>query len=368
MPPDEITVDLDSLDTTSFVVNWKKPNSYTEFDRYQASLTLRSAAPQIIDKDAPKSVKFSENLEPGRTYEIVIKTVSGNVASWPASKNVTTKPLPVLNLFSHLTSKNEIELKWVASNESQQDSFIVRYHELEAFNSDGPVKVVKNNKVLLQNLLDGRNYSISVFSVSNGIKSSESITFQATKPGTPVIETIESVNQQHTSFNITWKSDVTSRQDEFKVTYIRKDQPMKSRMEKKTKHNWIVLEDLYPGATYSINVSSLSYGLSSEPHAYIQTVYPKSPESLQIVKASNSTVILTWLAPKDSLIDNYIVRYRPISSTFWREIVTNITSNEINDLLPGEKYLLKVNTISNKVESLDAKEIEQVIILLVPII
>jgi len=360
LPPDEINVDLESLDTTSFVITWKKPSSYTEFDRYQASLTLRSAGPQIVDKDAPLRVKFSENLEPGRTYETVIKTVSGNVASWPMAKNVTTKPLPVLNLFSHLTLKNEIELKWVASNESQQDSFIVRYHELEAFNTDGTVQVVKNNKVLLQNLLDGRNYSISVFAVSNGVKSSESITFQTTKPGTPVIETLESVNAQHTSFNVTWKSDVTSRQDEFKVTYQRKDQPAKSKVEKKTKHNWIVLEDLYPGATYSINVSALSYGLSSEPHQYIQTIYPKSPESLQIVKASNSTVILTWSAPKDSLIDNYIVRYRPISSTLWREMsVNNITSNEISDLMPGEKYIIKVNTLSNKIESVDAKEIEQ---------
>lgn len=109
-------------------------------------------------------------------------------------------------------------------------------------------------------------------------------------------------------------------------------------MERKTKNNWIVLENLYPGAIYSINVSALSYGLSSEPHAYFNTIYPKSPESIQVVKASNSTVILTWLAPKDSLIDNYIVRYRPISSTLWREMaITNITSNEISDLMPGEK-------------------------------
>lgn len=229
-----------------------------------------------------------------------------------------------------------------------------------AFNTDGTVQVVKNTKVLLQNLLDGRNYSISVFAVSNGIKSSESITFQATKPGTPVIETLESVNPQHTSLNVTWKNDVTSRQDAFKIVYMRKDQPLKSRTEKKTKNNWIVLENLWPGASYSINVSAISYGLASEPHQYLHTIMPKSPESLQIVKASNSTVILTWLAPKDSLIDNYIVRYRPISSTLWREIsITNITSNEITDLVAGETYHFKVGTISNKVESADAKEIEQ---------
>ncbi|KAK4336917.1 hypothetical protein RND71_044033 [Anisodus tanguticus] len=356
LPPSNITVDLDSLDSNSFVVNWQKPKAYTEFDRYQASLTLRSTAPQTIDKDAPKVVKFSENLEPGKTYEIVVKTVSGNVASWPVGKNVTTRPLPVSNLFSHLTSKNEIELKWLSSNESVQDSFIVRYHELEAFNSDGTVQVVKDTKVLLQNLLDGRNYSISVFAVSNGIKSSESITFQTTRPASPVIEVLESVAEK--ALNVSWKSDVTSRQDKYHISWFRLDN--KKLESTNTDHNWILLKDLYPGATYRINVSAISYSLRSEPHTYIQTVYPKSPESLQIVKASNSTVILTWSAPKQSLIDNYIVRYRPISSSLWREMgVINITSNEIKDLVAGEKYIFKVNTIANKVESPDAKEIEQ---------
>ena len=36
---------------------------------------------------------FTENLQPGQTYTVVVKTVSGNVASWPATGNVTTRKL-----------------------------------------------------------------------------------------------------------------------------------------------------------------------------------------------------------------------------------------------------------------------------------
>lgn len=316
---------------------------------------------------------------------MVAKTVSQNVVSWPVTKNITIRPLPVFNLISYLTKQNEIQLKWLPANDSIQDSYLVKYHELEMFNTDGIVQVTKENKITLENLLDGRNYSISVQSVSNGSPSLETTTYQTTKPSTPVIETLEMINPQNTNstwkpdeinetsptikdkiaWKLTWKSDVTSRQDEFKIIYARKDQPIASRMELKTKQNFIILQDLYPGAIYSINVSSISYGLSSpEPHTYHTTIYPKPPESFQIVKFSNSSILLSWLVPIDSLVDNYIVRFKPIGSNLWQEQViinNNITTTEIHDLVSGELYNFKINTISNKVESLELRELEQIL-------
>ena len=201
-------------------------------------------------------VSFSDLLSAGRTYEIVAKTVSGNVVSWPILYNVTTRPSPVVNLVSYLTKQNEIQLKWLPANDSIQDSYLIKYHELEAFNSDGTVQITKETKITLENLLDGRNYSISVQALSYGSPSLETTTYQTTKPGTPVIETLESANSLHTSMNVSWKSDVTSRQDEFKIFYLRKDQPIASRMEKKTKNNWIVLDSLWPGIVLKLTKNS----------------------------------------------------------------------------------------------------------------
>ena len=116
------------------------------------------------------------------------------------------------------------------------------------------------------------------------------------------------------------------------------------------------------GATYSINVTAISYGLSSpEPHTYYQTLYPKPPESLQIVKFSNASILLSWQAPVDSLVDSYVVRFKPVGSSLWQEqsVVNNITSTEVHDLIAGEKYNFKINTVSNKIESLELRELEQ---------
>ncbi|XP_015786402.1 tyrosine-protein phosphatase 10D [Tetranychus urticae] len=356
LPPTNVTFDQTTVTSNSFDVKWSPPKSLSEFDRYQVSLSMKSSIPKSVPKDAPRMVTFNENLEPGKTYEVVVKTVSDNVASWPVTCNVTTAPLPVSELKAWPGEAGEINVSWVANNDSVQDSYMVKYHELEAFNSDGSVQVVHETKVVLENLLDGRNYSIAVVAVSKGIKSEEIVIYQPTKPAPPVIGILEPVTNN--KLNVSWKSDVNSRQDSYKVVWIRNDTQEKE--ESITKNNWLLLEGLFPGGSYAINVSAISYGLVSEPHTYDKTIPPLPPGGPQIAKASNSTVILTWTQPNQSLVDHYIVRYRPVGSTFWREMgVINITSTEIRDLVAGERYVFRVNTISNKVESPDVREIEQ---------
>lgn len=61
----------------------------SEFDKYQVSISVRRQAPVTRNRNEPTMWEFKENLEPGRTYQIVVKTVSGKVTSWPATGNVT---------------------------------------------------------------------------------------------------------------------------------------------------------------------------------------------------------------------------------------------------------------------------------------
>ena len=358
LSPTNITFDRTSLTSLSFDVRWQPPKVMSEFDRYQVSLgTKNSNVPKVVARDAPRVVHFDEELEPGKTYEVAIKSVSGNVASWPLTGNITTKPLPVINLRATPIENNQIEVEWQPNNRSIQDSFMLRFYEVEAFNSDGTVQVVQDTRVVLEDLLAGRNYSIVVVAVSNGISSEESIVYQPTKPSPPVIGILEPVSGS--KLNVSWKSDVTSRQDSFQVVWIRND--TREREEISTKNNWYLLEDLYPGAGYEIKVYAVSYGLISEPHSYFQTIFPKSPENLQAVGSTNSSILLTWSPPQGSLVNHFIVKYRPVKSSFWREItVNNITSTEIKDLVAGERYVVRVTTVSNRVESPELREIEQV--------
>ncbi|GIY51839.1 tyrosine-protein phosphatase 10D [Caerostris extrusa] len=160
------------------------------------------------------------------------------------------------------------------------------------------------------------------------------------EPSSPVIELLQP--SESGGWNLTWKSDVTSRQDQYSVMYIRND--TRFLQEKIISRNWLVLEDLYPGAGYEIKVYAISFNLFSEPHSYFQTIPPTKPSGLQVVKASSTNMIIVWTAPSGSLYDHFNVRYQPVGSAFWRQMgFVNTTSCEINDLVPGERYSVQVN-------------------------
>ena len=57
---------------------------------------------------------------------MVVKTVSGSVASWPATGNVTTRPLPVQNLrMRTVEATGEVKFQWEPHPDSDQDSYRV---------------------------------------------------------------------------------------------------------------------------------------------------------------------------------------------------------------------------------------------------
>lgn len=117
------------------------------------------------------------------TFKVVVKTVSGSVASWPATGNVTTRPLPVLDNIQTLIDENtkEATISWEPNPDSYQDEYKITYYELETFNGDSSSVFVQDSFFSLSNLQPGRNYSISISAVSQGIESVERSIFQATR-------------------------------------------------------------------------------------------------------------------------------------------------------------------------------------------
>ena len=56
-------------------------------------------ATKSIDRNATKLIaEFTENVEPGNTYQVTVKTISGHVASWPSTVNVTTLKLETTDI------------------------------------------------------------------------------------------------------------------------------------------------------------------------------------------------------------------------------------------------------------------------------
>ncbi|XP_068214254.1 tyrosine-protein phosphatase 10D-like isoform X1 [Palaemon carinicauda] len=99
--------------------------------------------------------------------------------------------------------------KTITRSAERKRTFSILYQEVETFNGDSKTKVVKD-KIDVNELYPGRNYSLSLSAISNGIESELTITSIATKPASPIIEELQPIPA---GFIISWKSDVTFRQE-----------------------------------------------------------------------------------------------------------------------------------------------------------
>jgi len=86
-------------------------------------------------------------------------------------------------------------------------------------------------------------------------------------PSSPIVENLTAVDR---GLTISWKSDVTSRQDMYLVKYVRNDTG--ETFNATTVEGHIVIDDLYPGAAYNLQLFAVSHNLLSEKHEYFQTV------------------------------------------------------------------------------------------------
>lgn len=214
------------------------------------------------------SLEFRENLEPGKTYQVVVKTVSGKVTSWPATGDVTLKPLPVEGLRSFSDDHTGIvTIMWLPSMTSTQEEYKISYHEVETFNGDASTMNTNKTKYAMETLLPGRNYSITVQAISKKMESSETTIYVATRPSSPIIEDLKPIRE---GLNISWKSDVNSRQEKYEVMYSRNDTGEVRTTY--TTESRLVIKNLYPGAGYEVKVFAVSHGLKSEPHSHFQAV------------------------------------------------------------------------------------------------
>jgi len=110
-------------------VRWEPPRTYSEFDAYQVMLSTSRRifnVPRAAEGE-PVYFDYPDVLEPGRTYEVVVKTIADNVNSWPASGEVTLRPRPVRGLGGFLDDRsNALHISWEPAETGRQDAYRIR--------------------------------------------------------------------------------------------------------------------------------------------------------------------------------------------------------------------------------------------------
>ncbi|XP_062554355.1 tyrosine-protein phosphatase 10D isoform X3 [Armigeres subalbatus] len=358
--PLNVTFDKKTITENAFKVMWEAPKGISEFDKYQVSVAAARRQVQVMRNDNENMawLEFKDSLEPGKTYQVVVKTLSGKVTSWPATGEVTLKPLPVKNLYSYTDSKTGvITITWSPDEASTQDEYKITYHELGTINGDSSTMNTDKTTFALESLLPGRNYSITVQAISKKMESNETTIYEVTRPSSPIIEDLKSIRE---GLNISWKSDVNSRQEKYEVTYTRND--TNDGKTVLTTESRLVFTNLYPGAGYEVKVFAVSHGLRSEPHSYFQAVYPNPPRNMTIEKVTSNSVLVHWKPPERSEFTEYSIRYRTESEKQWIRLPSvKATEADVTDMTPGEKYTIQVNTVSYGVESPNPQQVNQTV-------
>src|SRR6218665_2451205 len=126
LPPSNVSFDRATISSGSFDIVWDPPEDSTDFDRFQIGLSVSANESQpktfSMNKDEPRTLHVDGagaggHIEPGETYEVSVKTVSGNVPSLPISANITTRPKEVMELKSDPGKfGSDIYLTWKPDN------------------------------------------------------------------------------------------------------------------------------------------------------------------------------------------------------------------------------------------------------------
>jgi len=90
---------------------------------------------------------------------------------------------------------------------------------------------------------------------------------------------------------------------------------------------------------------------------------PNPPRNLTAIKVTNSSIYIRWLPPIDSLYSGYTLRYRTNANSTWVEqtLPNSLTEKKIDNLVPGEKYIIRVNSVSYRAEPTKLQQIIQTV-------
>ncbi|XP_052756791.1 LOW QUALITY PROTEIN: tyrosine-protein phosphatase 10D-like [Galleria mellonella] len=343
---------------TAARVRWLPPGDDSEFERYQVSVSTtsgagttagRRAAPVLRARRDPPEWTF-DGLEPGAHYTVIVKTMSGKVTSWPATLDLTLKPLPVRELSVQPTTGDVVRLRWSPAPGSTQDQYKISYHEAGPSRDDSNTLTTTATNVTLESLLPGRNYTITVSAVSRGAESNESAVSVATRPLAPVVL---STTPQQRSLTLVWHSDVNSRQDGYVLHYRRHTTAPAAPAEYltlETKETNATLEDLFPGAVYEIQVAAVSHGLQSDPQTVLKPVRPLPPRELHVERVTSDAVEVRWRGPGGgSAVGHYVLQYRASEAAAWLApppLPAAAARHELAGMTHGERYHIRLDSAS----------------------
>ncbi|XP_048015424.1 receptor-type tyrosine-protein phosphatase eta-like [Megalobrama amblycephala] len=314
--PDVIMNLTADITPSSVSLNWTKPNGQSSHYRVEyedKNVTTENTSIKIND------------LISGAQYTFKVFAVSADHVTEGRSIQISlyTKPNVIGNVMVSEVTTLSVFLSW---NEpvGNRSFFKVKWTD--------KTKETSNTSHNITDLIPGVNYTFCITAVAadNSTEGGAICISQYTKPnviGNLIVSEVTTL-----SVFLSWNEPIGNRSF-FKVKWTDK-----TNVTSNTSHN---ITDLIPGVNYTFYITAVAADNSTEGGAICISQYTK-PDVIMNLTADDittSSVSLNWTKPI-SQSSRYRVEYED------KNVTTENTSIQINDLISGAQYTFKVFAVS----------------------
>ncbi|XP_078612728.1 receptor-type tyrosine-protein phosphatase beta-like [Branchiostoma floridae x Branchiostoma japonicum] len=295
----------------------------------------------IENKEGPMSFIF-HNLQPGRKYVLTLKTESCGDYSEAVKIEAKTLVSPPNNLKVVNITTNNMTLAWSEAG-GDKDYYNIKISPAEGPNPTGQVAKGEGTSYTFSGLTPGKQYIVSIWTVSGGARSQSKTIPNRTIPNAPgnVVSTIVDKG-----IRINWQPVEGEWEN-----YVLHLKPTNDRHESCDMWHTIgkrdltshVFADLTYGRRYEITVQTVSDNRKSSPFRIFQRLTIDPPKALKETGREEKRIAVAWeTATGDK--DFYRVQLRDHNGLL-KEEETEDTTWSFDGLVPGTLYTICVQTV-----------------------
>ncbi|KAI8507343.1 hypothetical protein Bbelb_147230 [Branchiostoma belcheri] len=349
MPASPGAITIAEVTTNSFKISWEAAAGVVESYTLSISLANGISYPVVSVSDVTREFTFT-GLTAGTLYTISVVTVSGGLNSVAWTQQQRTVPASPGAITIAEVTTNSFKISWEAA------AGVVESYTISISLANGisyPVVSVSDvtREFTFTGLTAGTLYTISVVTVSGGLNSVAWTQQQRTVPAQSGVITITEVTEN--SIRITWAAAAG-----VKDSYDIRISPGDGENPTGSVNDGDTLEYTFTGLTgrteYTISVTTISGGMSSDPRTKIQRTSSGQPGEISIAPSdvTETSIRVTWTATEGS-VDSYRISISPADGASSTGSVNagDTLEHIFTGLTAGTLYTINVVSVSGGVNS-----------------
>ncbi|KAJ8343213.1 hypothetical protein SKAU_G00305420 [Synaphobranchus kaupii] len=329
-----------TINTMVVRLRWQRPQGYQQGYSYRVETSGCTSAPQTQIEE--NSMATITGLNPGTNCSFTIYTqVQSTIEGEPTSVYQYTKPERVSPVVSNRGTTDTIEVTWTYPPGNVEEYRVNLTGNFE----DNRTKFLNSSfqSHLFSGLTAGRNYTVTVTTISGPFAEESEPVSTATYPNAPGSITV--TRKTTKSLTIEWIPSPAMDNGSF-FYHVIYSSSVHDRKSIDTRLNELILVDLASGTPYDISVATVGlFQFTSQPVNLSTTTRPESIEDLKLHSTTVDKISITWQRPAGFKVGySYNVRARNSTNDLIKDENTKNLYYEFMGLVPGNSYDLTVTS------------------------